>query len=300
MQIDFSAVGLALGAGVVAFFNPCGFALLPSYIAYYLGSKQGASIHAERWWERGLQGLVLGSAVSAGFFTVFLVLGGAISLVGTMIGAYFPWVAILVGIGLIALAISVLLGHELGLPVTTWIARLPTTRPNNTNVLFYYLYGIGYALASCGCTLPIFMIYVVSPAVTTDLLAGILNFSAYASGMTVMMLLLSVGMAYSKGGLERRLPLQRALMGLSIPIFVLLLILWAQPGIASSWTASLSGTNRIFVSIFAPALLLMLFFQLRHWERATRLLNALLLMAAGSYLIYYQLFEYGLLDLAFG
>ncbi len=298
MQIDFSAVGVALGAGAVTFFNPCGFALLPSYIAYYLGSKQGAAIHAERWWERGLQGLVLGSAVSAGFFTVFLVLGSAISLVGTMIGAYFPWAAILVGIGLIALAICALLGHELELPLTTWAARW-STRRHNTTLLFYYLYGIGYAFASCGCTLPIFMIYVVTPAVTTDLLAGILNFSAYASGMTVMMLLLSVSMAYSKGGLERRLPLQRALVGLSIPIFVLLLIVWGQPGIASSWTASLFGTNRIFVSIFAPALLLMLFFQLRRWERATRLLNALLLMAAGGYLIYYQLFEYGLLDLAF-
>ncbi len=297
MQIDFSAVGLALGAGVVTFFNPCGFALLPSYIAYYLGSKRGTSIHAERWWERGLQGLVLGSAVSAGFFTVFLVLGSAISLVGTMIGAYFPWAAILVGIGLITLAIFILLGRELGPLMTTWTACL--SRGRNINVLFYYLYGIGYALASCGCTLPIFMIYVVSPAVTADLLAGILNFFAYASGMTVMMLLLSVSMAYSKSGLEHRLSLQHALMGLSIPILILLVIVWAQPGIASSWTVSLSGTNRIFVSIFAPALLLMLFFHLRHWERATRLLNALLLMAAGSYLIYYQLVEYGLLDLVF-
>jgi cytochrome c biogenesis protein CcdA len=295
MQIDFSAIGLALGAGVVAFFNPCGFALLPSYIAYYLGSRQSA--FEERWWERGRQGLVLGTIVSAGFFTVLLALGGVISVVGTTIGAYFPWAVIFMGIGLIALAIFILWGHELSLPWTTWTAR--TTRPNNANALFYYFYGIGYALASCGCTLPIFMIYVVNPTVTTDVLSGFLNFFAYASGMTMMTLLLSLSMAYSKGGLDRRLPLYLALLGVSVPLGVLLFIVWVQPEVASSWLASLSGTNRIFVSIFAPALLLMLFFQMRRWERATHVLNALLLMAAGSYLIYYQLFEYGLLDLVF-
>jgi len=291
MQIDLSIVGLALGAGVVAFFNPCGFALLPSYVAHYLGSgSRSGAVSPERWWERGLHGLALGGAVSAGFFTVFLALGIVISLVGTAISSYFPWATVLVGLGLIFLGIFTVLGGELPLALP-----LPA-RSDRRSVFFYYFYGIGYAIASCGCTLPIFMIYVVGPALTASLFVGILNFFAYASGMTLMMLLLSLSIAYSKGSIDRRLPLGQALIGVSVPVAIVLVLLWAHPHVAASWGAAFSGTNRIFISVFALALLAMLFFQIRRWERATRWLNGLLLGAAGLYLIYYQVFEYGLFD----
>ncbi len=287
---DLGIMGLALGAGIVAFFNPCGFALLPSYVAHYLGSRSSPSDRSERWWERLWYGLALGSAVSAGFFTVFLALGIVISLVGTAIGFYFPWAVGLLGLGLMALGVFTLLGRQLALSL------LFQARSDRRSVFFYYLYGIGYAIASCGCTFPIFMIYVVGPTLTAGLLSGLVNFLAYASGMTLMMLLLSLTIAYSKGSLDRRLPLRHALIGVSIPIGIVLVLVWAQPQLASSWSAAFSGTNRIFISVFAIALLALLFFQLRRWERATHWLNGLLLVAAGLYLIYYQLFEYGLLD----
>lgn len=272
---------------MVAFFNPCGFALLPSYVTHYLGSKPHTP-SPERWWQRGLHGLWLGTAVSAGFFTVFIALGSVISLVGTAAGAYFPWLAVLVGLGLIALGIFTVLGREFSLAVPF--------KGRRQGVFFYYLYGIGYAIASCGCTLPIFMIYVVGPTLTVGPLHGLLNFLAYASGMTLMMLLLALTMAYSKGSLDRRLPLEQALIGASIPVVIILIILWTQPKIASSWAAAFSGANRIFFSLFALALLAILFFQIRRWERATHWLNGVLLVAAGLYLIYYQAFEYGLLS----
>ncbi len=290
MNLDLGIVGLALGAGMVAFFNPCGFALLPSYVAHYLGSQSSTpSASPERWWHRGLHGLVLGGAVSAGFFTVFLALGSVISLVGTTVGTYFPWFTVLVGLGLIALGVFTLLGRAFSLALPFQARR--------QGIFFYYLYGIGYAVASCGCTLPLFMIYVVGPTLTVGPLNGLLNFLAYAFGMTLMMLLLSLTMAYSKGSIERRLPLEHALIGASIPVVMVLIILWTQPHVASSWAAAFSGANRIFFSLFALALLALLFFQIRRWERATHWLNGFLLIAAGLYLIYYQGFEYGLFSL---
>jgi cytochrome c-type biogenesis protein len=280
-------MGSALSAGMVAFLNPCGFALLPSYISHYLGGR--AHLRRERWWERALQGLALGGAVSAGFFTVFLLLGIAVSLVGTALGAYFPWAAMLLGLGLMALGIFTLGGRELALSLSFQV------RSSSQGLLFYYLYGISYAIASCGCTLPIFMIYVVRPIFTVGPLNGLLNFIAYALGMTLMMLLLSVSIAYSKGSLDRSLPLRQAVIGASIPVVIVLLLMWSQPQLSTSWGAAFSGTNRIFLSLFALALPALLFFQIRHWERATQWLNGLLLIAAGGYLIYYQIFEYGVL-----
>ena len=281
-------MGLALSAGMVAFLNPCGFALLPSYIAHYLGGRTQSRTR-EGWWERGLQGLMLGGVVSAGFFTVFLLLGSVVSLAGTALGFYFPWATMILGLGLIVLGVFTLLGREFSLALSF------QARSSRQSVFFYYLYGISYAIASCGCTLPIFMIYVVRPALGTSIVMGIFNFIAYASGMTLMMLLLSVSIAYSKGSLDRSMPLRQALIGASLPVVIVLVLVWTQPQLVVSWGAAFSGTNRIFVSLFALALPALIFFQMRRWERARHWLNGLLLIAAGGYLIYYQVFEYGVL-----
>lgn len=289
MALDYGMMGLALGAGMVAFFNPCGFALLPSYVAQYLGSRASSSALQERWWERLGHGVALGGVVSVGFFTVFLALGIVIALAGTAISSYLPWAAVLVGGGLVLLGVFVLLGREPNLTLSV------SARSDRWGVFYYYVYGIGYALASCGCTLPIFMIYAITPALTTSPLAGLLNFGAYASGMTLMMLLLSVSMAYSKGSLDRRLPLRYAGIGVSIPVGIMLGLLWASPQLGLSLSATFSGAHRIFVGLFAIALPALLLFQVRRWERAAHWLNGILLFVAGLYLIYYQLVEYGLL-----
>ena len=33
------AIALALTTGVITAFNPCGFAMLPAYVSYFVGSK---------------------------------------------------------------------------------------------------------------------------------------------------------------------------------------------------------------------------------------------------------------------
>lgn len=292
MQIDLGSLSLTLGAGVVAFLNPCGFVLLPSYIAHYLGSRKDSEY--KKWWTQGRRGLGIGLVVSAGFFTIFVAVGLIITLLGTAVGQYLPWAAVAVGLGLLILGIRILLGHAAEMPLISWAGRFTRNAPA-ASLWFYYLYGIGYALASSGCTLPIFMIYVISPVLSLGLLSGFLNFIAYASGMAVMMLLLSVGLAFSKGGLDRSLPLRWALIGLSGPLALLILIALIQPGMSPSWLMSLYGENQLLLVILAPALILMLLFQLWQWERGTRWLNGLILLLAGSYLIYYQ-FKSGLLS----
>ncbi len=290
MQIELGSLSLALGAGIVAFLNPCGFVLLPSYIAHYLGSQKDSEDRP--WWTQGRRGLGVGLTVSAGFFTVFVVVGLIITLLGTAVGQYLPWAAVAVGLALLSLGIRILLGDATEMPLLSWASRFTRNAPA-ASLWFYYLYGLGYAVASSGCTLPIFMIYVLSPVLSLGLLSGFLNFIAYASGMTVMMLLLSVGLAFSKGGLDRSLPLRWALLGLSGPLALLILLALMQPGISP--LTSLYGENQLLLMILAPALILMLLFQLWRWERGRRWLNGLILLLAGSYLIYYQ-FKSGLLS----
>ncbi|MCS6903214.1 MAG: cytochrome c biogenesis protein CcdA, partial [Candidatus Bipolaricaulota bacterium] len=147
MQLDLSSLTLALGAGVVAFLNPCGFVLLPSYVAHYLGSRESGP---RSWWAQGRRGLLVGLTVSAGFFTVFIAVGTIIALLGTAVGEYLPWAAVAVGVGLILLGVRTLIGQNPVVSVS-WAGRL-TADHRESSLGFYYLYGISYALASSGCT----------------------------------------------------------------------------------------------------------------------------------------------------
>jgi len=191
----------AFVAGMIAFFNPCGIAMLPAYVSYYLGrnaTEDDAPLQS--WWSPGLRGLGLGATVSIGFFTVFIVVGAVFSLLGTAIAQYIPWAAAVFGVGLIVLGVLMVFGRAptLLLPLPKIQAGMVAEdRGAFQNFRTFYLYGVGYATASVGCTIPIFLV-VLLQSFAGGLLSGVINFGAYALGMTVMMLVLSLVTAYSK------------------------------------------------------------------------------------------------------
>lgn len=198
----------ALVAGIIAFFNPCGVAMLPAYVSYYLGrgNKPKADGKPGAWWRPGVDGLLLGLIVSAGFFTVFIAAGLVFSALGTAIAQYIPWAAAAFGLGLIALGALMVLDKApaLFVPLPKLQVGLGDagTGSRRRDVRTFYLYGIGYAVASVGCTIPIFLV-VLLQSFAGGFLGGLLNFSAYALGMTVMMLALSLVTAYSKDLMQR-------------------------------------------------------------------------------------------------
>ena len=68
-----------------------------------------------------------------------------------------------------------------------------------------FLYGFGYALASTGCTLPIYVSMVVLPLTSGYSGAALLTFLSFASAMALMMLLTSLLVGLAKVSLVRRL-----------------------------------------------------------------------------------------------
>lgn len=212
MELQIDLISWSFGAGVFAFFNPCGFAMLPAYVSYYLGR---AEEDAHGGWRLLLRGLTLGGVVSAGFLTVFSALGVIISFIGGAIGAAIPWVGAAIGFGLVVLGLTMLFGNvSLSLPALERLAgRISQARGNSSRrgLSFYYFYGITYALASTGCTLPLFLI-VVGTAFAGGVLNGVVQFGAYSLGMTLMMLGLSIVMVLSKELVAKAIPvLMRAM-----------------------------------------------------------------------------------------
>jgi len=229
-MIDWVMLNFSFAAGFAAFFNPCGFAMLPAYVSYYLGKGERAQEH---WLRSGLHGLSLGGAISAGFFTIFGGLGLIFSLIGSAIAPYIPWVSAFIGLILMLLGVLMLLGKGFAFSslagfLERLVARLIPSRTTDPgaaqaeqkSLLIFYCFGISYALCSVGCTLPIFMV-VVTQAITRGPLNGLLQFLAYAWGMSLLMLALSLAIALARDALHRYLqPLAVVVQKLSALVLI--------------------------------------------------------------------------------
>lgn len=193
-------VGFAFGAGMVSAVNPCGFALLPAYLGFYLAGGAGGS---SRSMAGGLaQALLVGAVVTAGFVLLF----GA---VGLLIGAgvralvdLFPWIALGVGV-LLALAGSWMLAG--GTLYTSLAERIGSRLgdPRSGTLRGYFLFGVSYGVASLSCTLPIFLAVVGSALAVGSVVAAAGQFVLYALGMGLVILALTLSMALFRGALVR-------------------------------------------------------------------------------------------------
>ncbi|MEW2353369.1 cytochrome c biogenesis CcdA family protein [Spirillospora sp. NPDC029432] len=182
-------IALALAAGLVAAFNPCGFALLPSYLALLIAGPGGA------W-----RALRLAAAMTAGFVTVFGAFGIVISLATAPIQEHLPWASIVIGAVLLALGGWLLSGREL-------LVRVPRLNAGGPAGSFAALYGYGasYAVASLSCTIAPFLAVTGLVSGGGDILGGVTAFVAYALGMGLVIGLLSMLVVLAREGAVHRM-----------------------------------------------------------------------------------------------
>jgi cytochrome c biogenesis protein CcdA len=186
----------AFTAGLVAAVNPCGFPMLPAYLSYFIGLDD-ANVDRDA---RVLRAIGAAAAVSLGFFAVFSALGIPINAGVTSIYRWMPWITMVIGGLLMVLGIAMLLGTK----PTFALPRLDRggqSRRFGSMVLF----GVSYAVASLGCTLPVFLVVVAGTTERSNSLSGAVAFGAYTLGMTVVLMTLSVGLALARESMVRRL-----------------------------------------------------------------------------------------------
>ncbi|MFD0903199.1 cytochrome c biogenesis CcdA family protein [Actinomadura sediminis] len=171
-------ISLALAAGSVAAFNPCGFALLPSYLTLLVAAPGTGGVR---------RALRLSAAMTAGFVTVFGVFGLLISVLTSSVQEYLPWVTIVVGVALVALGGWLAAGRELNVRVP----RLRTGGPSGS-LAGLYGYGLSYAVASLSCTIAPFLAVTGLVSGGTGVAAGLAAFVAYGVGMGLVVGLLSM------------------------------------------------------------------------------------------------------------
>lgn len=198
-MIDTATLSFALGAGLVAALNPCGFAFLPGYLGLVIAGSRDTSRPAAL--ARAGAATV---TMSAGFLTVFGIFGLAVSPLIASAQQYLPFATVVIGVLLLAMGAWLLSGRDIAVLLPA-AGGTPTAR-----LASMYGYGVGYAVASLSCTIAPFLAVISTTFQQGSALAGVLAFVAYAAGMsiTVGVAALAVALAGSSAtsALRRVLP----------------------------------------------------------------------------------------------
>ena len=189
----------SLAAGMASAVNPCGFAMLPAYLGLYLGtnSKEDEKLSPVRSVGRAL---VVGAAVSAGFILLFGIAGAVIGVSASFVSDVLPWLGLVIGIGLVAVGAWMVGGGKL----YTGLAARAANRmgdPNQVSAKGYFMFGLSYGTASLSCTLPIFISVVGIGVAGFSAQSVVGNFFLYALGMGLVIMALTLGMAFFKGAM---------------------------------------------------------------------------------------------------
>lgn len=222
MAVNGELIGLAFAAGMVAAFNPCGFAMLPAYLTLVVqgnGTTDAGGLYAVR------RALTATAAMALGFLAVFGLFGLLTVSLASTVQQYLPYVTLAVGISIVALGIWLLLGRELLISAAARGARwAPTARLGSM-----FGYGVGYAIASLSCTVGPFLAVTASSLRTGSLLDGISVYIAYAAGLSLVVGVLAVSVAVASStlidGMRRVLPYVNRISG-AVMVIVGLYVAW--------------------------------------------------------------------------
>lgn len=191
-------VGYAFGAGMVSAVNPCGFAMLPAYLSLYLGADE-EQFKQQSWFYRLSKAVGITCVVTAGFGFLFGTIGIVVSAGGAVLFSIMPWVSILIGLGLILVGIWMLLGKRFSFDILTKLGNR-IGDPRTISIRGFFLFGLAFGATSMGCTLPIFLVVVGGSLSSGDFAAGLMQFIWYTLGTGTVFLILTVGMAFIRGG----------------------------------------------------------------------------------------------------
>ena len=188
----------AFGVGMVATFNPCGFAMLPAYLSYFLGLEGATHPEGRDAQTTVLRALAVGATMTLGFVVVFGIIGLVLRPVLSTVQEYLPWVTIGLGVILVVLGGYMLTGR-------TFTVNLPKLNRGTDSREFtsVFLFGVSYALVSLSCTIALFTAAVVTTIETESFATGVGAFVAYGLGMGLVIMVLTLAIAVARQSLVR-------------------------------------------------------------------------------------------------
>ncbi|MFQ5950993.1 MAG: cytochrome c biogenesis CcdA family protein [Candidatus Geothermarchaeales archaeon] len=206
------AVGLMLFsvvAGVAAFFNPCAFPVLPSYLKYHATAGAGTNAGGGRV-------LSSGGYAALGVISFNLILGLLIGVLGSAFGSSFAltgdepnlWVRLFrggVGSALVILGLSHFTGRGVSFGFLAGLGHRFTATSGANPVRGLFTYGFGYNAIGIGCGGPILAGLAVLAFSFGGFASAIVAFLVYSLTMGVLMIIVSLLAGLAKEKVIKRL-----------------------------------------------------------------------------------------------
>ena len=205
------ALAFPYSLGLLAALNPCGFALLPAYLSYFVGSDRAsltaasgpgtvatATVRPTELMASVVRAITVGLTLTAGFVGVFGLFGVLFETILSQ-GAVLKrtgYFTIVIGIAMVGLGVVMLAGRQLNL-------RLPKmSRGTSSRRLgSVFMFGVSYAVVSLSCTIGLFIAATTATFTDQGTLDGIANFVAYGAGMGSLVTFLTLAVALARTNL---------------------------------------------------------------------------------------------------
>ena len=216
--------------GVLAAVNPCGFVLLPTYLIFFLGTREEPNLSTA---ERLRRALIVSSGISIGFLAIFFVIGVISRL-------FTQWIELNAKYASLAIGVVLLVGGARML--TGWTPKFASPQMNGVQSKTFratIIYGLAYAVASIGCTIGFLTTAVFGSIALNGFVSGVFSILLYGLGMAMLVTALTVSLAFAKTGLvtviKSRLNIIQRLGALCVTLTGVYLVFY--------WWAAISETR---------------------------------------------------------
>ena len=219
--------------GVLAAVNPCGFVLLPTYLIFFLGTREETELTTS---ERIRRALVVSSGISIGFLAIFFVIGVISRL-------FTQWIELNAKYASLAIGIVLVIGGARMLSGWTPKFALPQIGGVQTKTFrATVIYGVAYAVASIGCTIGFLTTAVFGSIALHGFISGVFSILLYGLGMAMLVTALTVSLAFAKTGIvtmiKNRLHIVQRLGAIFVTITGIYLVLYWYAAISEERSTS--------------------------------------------------------------
>lgn len=219
--------------GVLAAVNPCGFVLLPTYLIFFLGTRDETELTTS---ERMRRALVVSSGISIGFLAIFFVIGVISRL-------FTQWIELNAKYASLAIGIVLVIGGARML--TGWTPKFALPQIGGVQTKTFratVIYGVAYAIASIGCTIGFLTTAVFGSIALHGFISGVFSILLYGLGMAMLVTALTVSLAFAKTGIvtmiKNRLHIVQRLGAIFVTITGIYLVLYWYAAISEERSTS--------------------------------------------------------------
>ena len=219
--------------GVLAAVNPCGFVLLPTYLIFFLGTREEPNLETS---QRLRRALVVSSGISIGFLAIFFVIGVISRLFTQWIEMNAKYASLAIGVVLVVGGARMLTG---------WTPKFALPEIGGVQTKTFratVIYGVAYAVASIGCTIGFLTTAVFGSIALHGFVSGVLSILLYGLGMAMLVTALTVSLAFAKTGIvviiKNRLNLIQRLGAILVTLTGIYLVFYWYAAISETRSAS--------------------------------------------------------------